>query len=148
MANQAKRNGWRLEHAPAASVAQGGKGGVTSLVRGPLALRKIWHHCAEWGQLVMCDVLGDQGPLTVISGYRRPGSQMDEANMALLEALTKSQRKNWVFAADWNVVAEEGPFSDFMLSFQAHLAGCSGHIRIVAPTDSVWVSQFLQVRRQ
>ena len=88
VANMCQRAGWQIEIAPASRVQNGGRGGVAILAREPFALTKVHQKCDAWGQLVTCELLGFQNPLTIINGYRRPGSQWEGAEAELCAAVT------------------------------------------------------------
>ena len=141
VANMCQRAGWQIEIAPASSVQNGGRGGVAILAREPFALTKVHQKCDTWGQLVTCELLGSQSPITIINGYRRPGSQWEGAEAELCTAFTKARQRHWLFMADWNANPHAGPLPEFLASVSGQLCGSSGHIRSSTPTDSVWVSE-------
>lgn len=146
VANLCRRSGWQIEIAPASSVQDGGRGGVAILAREPFALTKVHQVCDTWGQLVVCELLGFNSPLTVISGYRRPDGDWNTSEAELCAAFAKTRNRHWVYMADWNANPHKGPLPDFFTSVNGSLCGWSGHIRSTTPTDSVWASSSLPPR--
>ena len=140
-----RRHGWQLEAVPARHVPGGGRGGIAILSKDNLALTQVEVRTGTWGQILTCELIGHELPITLTCAYRRPGSEIDVANQELRLSFTKTQHRHWVFAGDWNSnpLLNNGPLPNLMQEFDGLLVAQSGHVSSKEPTDSIWVSSSL-----
>ena len=76
----ARRVSWQLEGVPAASRAEKGRGGLVLLAQEPLASKTVSTCIEDWGQILSVEVLEASLPLSIVVGYKRPGTLTHEAS--------------------------------------------------------------------
>ena len=139
MINWFHRQGWQFIGLPAASLAQGGKGGVAIVAKEPLTLSKTHQVTLEQGQVMGATLHGASVPLSVVVAYRRPGPGL-ETLPEIVEFTRHAGDRPWCLGGDFNMNPHTGALPEALQGLGARVVATSGHLTSRTPTDSVWVS--------